>query len=276
MMNQASLRTIRRFITLSLITAILLYTSFAYANARSSWEKDVYSPAQSKPGYTETITVSTGEWAPFISEKKIGYGPISMVVSEAFALSGVKVKYRFFPWKRAMQELRSKRVVASSAWRATDERQQEFLFSDGVYDNQNVFFHLKSTPFDWNKLSDLKRYYVGAALGYAYSEEFEKAEERGDFDVFRVNKEKSLVEMLLTQRIDVFPANREVGLQLIRQQAPEAFDQFAIHPKPISINPLRLIFNQDKKGAALLKKFNAGLQRIKQSGRYAEIYGSGS
>jgi len=171
-----------------------------------------------------------------------------------------------------MQELRAGRVMASSAWRKTNDREQEFLFSDDVYDNQNVFFHLKSTPFNWNSLSDLKKYYIGAALGYAYSEDFERGEERGDFEVFRVNKEKSLVEMLLTRRIDAFPANREVGLQLIRSQTPEAFSQFAIHPKPLSLKPLHLAFIKDQNSKALLQSFNMGLRQLKQSERYAEIY----
>ena len=150
---------------------------------------------------------------------------------------------------------------------------EEYIsLSDGIYDNTNVFFHLKSTQFDWTNISDLKPYYIGAALGYAYSVDFEKGEERGDFKVFRVNKEKSLIEMLLTKRIDVFPANREVGLQLIHSQAPEAFNQFAIHPKPISLKPVNLAFKKDPKSQLLLAKFNAGLKQLKESGRYAEIY----
>lgn len=227
---------------------------------------------QTSDAPAQKILVSTGEWSPLISAQKTGYGPISTVITEAFAVSGIEVEFRFFPWKRALQEVRSGRVVASSAWRKTNDRQQEFLFSNGVYDNLNVFFHLKSRNFDWHNLSDLKHYYLGAALGYAYSEDFEKAEERGDFEVFRVNKERSLVEMLLTQRIDAFPANREVGLQLIRSQTPEAFDQYVIHPKPISKSPLHLVFGKGQRNQALLKKFNAGLQQLKQSGRYAEIY----
>ncbi len=163
-------------------------------------------------------------------------------------------------------------MMASSVWRKTDNRQQDFLFSEGVYDNQNVFFHLKSTEFNWDNLLDLKDYYIGAALGYAYSEDFAKAEQRGELEVFRVNKERSLVEMLLTKRIDVFPANREVGLELIRTQTPEAFDQYVIHPKPISFKPLHLVFHKSQQGEALLKQFNTGLKALKQSGRYAEIY----
>lgn len=268
MTKPRTLKITSKFLTISIMSFIYLLTASSFAATQSL----PHPPLDQKVPLTRTVIVSTGEWSPIISKQKLGYGPLSMVISEAFALSGIKVEFQFFPWKRAMQELRSGRTMASSAWRKTSDREQEFLFSDGVYDNQNVFFHLKSTPFDWNTLSDLKNYYIGAALGYAYSEDFEKGEERGDFEVFRVNKEKSLIEMLLTKRIDVFPANREVGLQLIRTQTPEAFAQFAIHPKPISLKPLHLVFNKDPNSKAMLNKFNLGLRQLKQSGRYAEIY----
>ena len=268
MINSSTLTIAHRTLTVSIMSLIYLYAASTFAETKIPTP----TPVEQQAPLTRTIIITTGEWSPIISKQKLGYGPLSMVITEAFGINGVKVEFQFFPWKRAMQELRSGRAMASSAWRKTNDREQEFLFSEGIYDNQNVFFHLKSMPFDWNNISDLKRYYIGAALGYAYSKDFEKAEEQGDLEVFRVNKEKSLIEMLLTKRIDVFPANREVGLQLIRSQTPEAFNQFAIHPKPISLQPLHLVFNKDATSEALLNEFNAGLQQLKQSGRYAEIY----
>ncbi len=268
MIKQRALRLPHRFMTILIISLFCWFSPDLYAGKKASHLSSANQPTL----LTRTIIVTTGEWPPLISNRKIGGGPISTVISEAFAISGIKVEFQFFPWKRALQELRIGRAIASSAWRITKDREQEFLFSDGIYDNQNVFFHLKSTVFDWKQLSDLEDYYIGAALGYAYSEGFDKGEKKGDFEVFRVNKEKSLIDMLLTKRIDVFPANREVGLQLIRSQTPDAFNQFTIHPKALSFNPLHLVFNQDNKSKALLDKFNNGLRQLKQSGRYAEIY----
>jgi len=223
----------------------------------------------------QTITVTTGEWAPLISEKLSGYGPISIIVKEAFSHNSIDVEFRFVPWKRAMREVDIGSSNASSAWRITDKRKQKFLFSENVYENENVFFYLKSRPFDWKTLKDLKPYQIGAVLAYAYSEDFENAEKKGAFEVYRVNKEKLLIDMLLSGRIHAFPANREVGLSLIRSEAPEFFNDFAIHPKPLTKKPLRLIVKKNAKGQALLKKFNAGLKTLKSSGRFEEIYGKG-
>jgi len=230
-----------------------------------------YSQASS----IETVTVTTGEWSPLISKNLSDYGPISAVVKEAFLQNSIDVKFRFLPWKRAMREVHIGSSDASSAWRITDERKQKFLFSDSIYENENVFFYLKTKPFNWDTLKDLKHYKLGAVLAYAYSEEFERAEKIGTFEVYRVNKEKLLVYMLISGRINAFPANREVGVNLIRSEAPELFNDFAIHPKPLIKKPLSLIFKNNAKGRRLLKKFNNGLEKLKSSGRFEEIYGKG-
>ena len=229
--------------------------------------------SQAEP--VQTVTVTTGEWSPLISESLSGYGPISTIVKETFSLKNIDVKFRFLPWKRAMREVDIGSSDASSAWRITDERKQKFLFSHSIYENENVFFYLKSSPFNWDTFKDLKHYQIGAVLAYAYSEEFESAEKKGAFEVYRVNKEKLLISMLLSGRIHAFPANREVGLNLIRSETPEFFNDFSIHPKPLTKKPLSLIFKNNAKGRTLLKKFNAGLKKLKSSGRFEEIYGKG-
>lgn len=237
-----------------------LWLIFAFAS---------YSQATS----LQTVTITTGEWSPLISQELSGYGPISTVVKEAFLNKDIEVKFRFVPWKRALREVNIGSSDASSAWRITDERKQKFLFSDSVYENENVFFYLKSTPFNWNTFKDLNNYQIGAVLAYAYSKEFESAENKGVFSVYRVNKETLLVSMLLSGRIHAFPANREVGVNLIRSEVPEFFNDFAIHPKPLKTKPLSLIFKKNAHGRALLKTFNEGLKTLKSSGRFEEIYG---
>lgn len=220
----------------------------------------------------QTLKVSTGEWAPLISSEAANDGPVSQVVKEAFALSGIPVELNYHPWKRAMEEVRLKRADAGFAWRKTEERAREFLFSEEIYEGVNVFFHLKSVPFHWQKIEDLDAYRLGGALGYAYSQAFDDAEKAGTFEVFRVNDETSLVGLLLTRRIDVFPANREVIRHLIKQQHPNQLNQIVFHPLPLTRKPLHLIAMPTDAGRELIKQFNLGLNRLQISGRFQQIY----
>lgn len=55
----------------------------------------------------ETITLTNGEWAPYLSESFKYGGFLSRVCSEAFALEGVDVEYEYLPWKRAYESARA-------------------------------------------------------------------------------------------------------------------------------------------------------------------------
>ncbi len=47
-----------------------------------------------------TIRLTNGEWEPCMGEHCPHYGLSSHIVTEAFKLVGINVKWSFFPWKR--------------------------------------------------------------------------------------------------------------------------------------------------------------------------------
>ena len=105
----------------------------------------------------ETIRITNGEWEPFLSEYSYGYGLDSHIVSEAFKLEGITVKWEFFPWTRAYQQAKDGiDWDASCCWWPAQETKDAFLLSDVVSKTSFVFFHLKSTQFDWASFDDLK------------------------------------------------------------------------------------------------------------------------
>ena len=55
----------------------------------------------------DVITISSGEWPPYISQQLPHYGVTSQIVSEAFEQVGVTVKYEFLPWSRAIEAARA-------------------------------------------------------------------------------------------------------------------------------------------------------------------------
>ncbi len=90
----------------------------------------------------ETIRITNGEWTPFLSEGLEHYGVVSRIVAESFALEGVKVKYRFFPWARAYKLVKSGDWDGSVVWSRTPEREKDVYFSDPLLVSYDVFFHL--------------------------------------------------------------------------------------------------------------------------------------
>jgi len=221
----------------------------------------------------KTIKVATGEWAPFMSQKLKHYGFITHIVTDAFAAEGVKVEYTFCPWARAMDYTKKGVTVASSAWYWNEERAKYFHFSDPVFVEQQVFFHLKERPFGWQKMDDLKGIRIGAMIGYFYGKNFKQAEDSGILKVDRIASDELNFKKLLAHRVNIVVVSLFVGQSLLRTKFSEAqLSKITYHPKPVLEGPLCLIFTKNAKGLEWLPIFNRGLGKLKASGKLDEFF----
>ncbi len=222
----------------------------------------------------EKVVLTNGEWPPYMSENLAHYGVVSLVVSEAFALEGVVVEYRFFPWKRSFSLARKGKFNGSVVWWKTPEREKNFIYSDPVLDVQYVFFHLKSAPFDWKTVEDLKGMEIGATKGYNYGDLFQNAEKNGEIRVQRVPKDELNFKKLLKGKIRLFPVDVEVGYTMLQNTyPPETVALITHHPTPIRSDPHHLILsNKIDRNKALVQLFNRGLKRLKESGKFDEYF----
>ena len=154
---------------------------------------------------SETIRITNGEWQPFLSKDVPHHGFASHIVTEAFALVGVEVEYGFFPWSRAMKLARDGIWDGTAVWGTSEKRLQKFHFTDVVVPSTYVFFHLKTTAFDWDDYDDLGDLKVGGTVEYSYSNAFEAAEAAGVFRTIRGRSDEVSLKNLLKRRLDVFP-----------------------------------------------------------------------
>lgn len=219
----------------------------------------------------ETITLTAGEWLPYISAQAPHYGPVARIVSAAFALEGVHVKYAFRPWSRAYAEAAGGLADGSVGWSTNNgdsDRNRRFYFSDVLFDGQSVFFHLKSRPFRWTTFERLADVKLGGTAGYEY---------RFDNDPrIRMDRSAASDELnfrkLAAGRFDIFPANLDVGLHILRHDLPpEQASLITWDPRPYNITHYHMILNKTPAAnQRYLALFNRGLQRLKDSGKYAQ------
>ncbi|MBF0225832.1 MAG: transporter substrate-binding domain-containing protein [Desulfobacterales bacterium] len=227
----------------------------------------------SKIAYNEEIVrITNGEWPPYLSEKLKHYGVASHIVTEAFALEGVKVQYGFFPWSRAFDLAEKGEWDGSAIWTWSKEREKEFYISDPVVESGYVFFHLKNLPFDWNNIEDLKGYKIGGTLEYNYGEPFENAEKKGIINVIRIPKDELNFAKLLGKRIDIFPMTLDVGYTILHENyTPEVVSTVTNHLKPLRVDPLHLLLSKKiPKNKELIILFNNGLKKLREIGKLDE------
>ena len=220
------------------------------------------------------IRITNGEWEPYLSESSFEYGLASHIVSEAFRLEGIAIKWGFFPWKRSYELARQGLWDASAVWWPTPEARKDFWISDPVVETSFVYFHLKNKVFDWESVDDLQGLNIGITLGYDYGKEFMSAMTQGRISVDANAQDELNYRKLLLGRIDVFPNDPMVGYAQIKNTfSPDNAARFTHHPKVFERSTLSLIISKEaEKGQYYLEKFNAGLEKLKQSGRLAQMF----
>jgi polar amino acid transport system substrate-binding protein len=223
--------------------------------------------------YAEKVKLTNGEWAPFTSEKLFGHGLASHIVTEAFAQEDIEVEWGFMNWKRAFEWAKTGEWDGSIVWAKSPEREEYFIYSDPVIRTLNVFSYLKSKPFDWKEVEDLRGLIMGFTRGYNYGGYVTEAVDKNIVTTSYVDNDISNLQMLLAGRIDIFPIEMHVGRDLVNSKFADQAHLIAFHEK-IATNSRPLYLIIPKKGnnpEKLRNRFNSGLKKITDSGRLKEL-----
>jgi len=221
----------------------------------------------------EAVRLASGEWPPWLSKDSKHYGIISRIVTEAFASEGVDVKYGFFPWKRSFCLAKTGKWDGTIAWSRKAEREKDLFYSDQIFSDAKVFFHLKENQFDWETFEDIRNLKICTTLGYTYGKAFDQFVKEGKINMAVVPKDRLCFKRVLIGRIDIFPMNLAAGYAVIHKNyPPEKASRFTHHPKPLYAKPYHMLMTKTnpERSLRLLKLFNQGLKKLKSSGKLAE------
>lgn len=249
------------------LVAILLLTTPVFTQSAN----ETGSAAQN-PG--KMVRIANGDWAPYTGPDLPGQGCDSQVVSEAFALEGIRVEYSFFPWARSYLFSENGIVDGTLEWEGTSAQQAtHFVSSDAISKQQWVFFHRNDKVFTWNRLDDLAGKRIGLTIGYAYSDALAAMQKQHPAMFTEAASDLLNLRKLLTGRIDLFPMERAVGRHLIKTAlTPGEQTKLTEHPKSLAdFSPHLLLSRAIPENNQRILQFNRGLHRLKESGRYAEI-----
>ncbi len=218
----------------------------------------------------QTVRIATGEFPPYVSKDLKHQGLVTRIVREAFNLAGMEAKFKFFPWKRSKNLAKIGAWDACSFWAKMPSIKRDFYVSDTLVEGPLVFFHSRKTDFDWQSVEDLKEYRIGGVLGNVYGPDIASADRTGKINIYRLPSEKEALKLLVNGGIQIFPVNREAGFYLLHKNFPEKkIRHITYHPNPIRISDYALIFSKKfDKNKKLVKRFNKGLKKLKESGRY--------
>lgn len=230
----------------------------------------LFSVTLATPLRGENLVIATGEWPPYVSSSLAHDGVTARIVRAAFEAVGDTVEFKFYPWSRTLLVSETGEVDASFPWSHSVEREVGHLYSDPIGEYGYVFFHLKTTPFSWQRLEDLKGLTIGTTYSYNYGDEFIEGAERGLYRIEWVTSDELNWRKLMAGRIDLFPSDREAGYAELRELFPDD-SRFKVTHHPLPLKPMtsmHLLFPKDiPESVQRLERFNAGLRMLTEDGR---------
>jgi polar amino acid transport system substrate-binding protein len=227
----------------------------------------------SLPVSAKQITLSVGEWPPYMGSDLPNNGAIAEIITEAFADIGYQVSFEFYPWARAMEQAQLGRVDGTGLWLKTESRESEFYFSEPVLEEKHVFFYNRTNKPKLDSFEALKSYsYVGLE-DFSYGLDLDNIIRAKQINMHRVSNDEQAFGMLLKNRVSIYPQEMAVGYYLLRQYFSEQDMKSIGHIEQpfMRKNSHILLSKGDKDNAKLIEIFNESLQRMKQSGRYDQL-----
>ena len=222
----------------------------------------------------ESVKIAIGEWAPFFSESLPGYGPVPEIVSRAFEIEGLKSEFSFRPWKRAMIMTTRGKFDGTPGWVFSEERAKSFHYSDDLFEQRDLIYMLADSQFDFTSAADFTGKRTRVLIGSYIGDEFDALAKKGQLTVGESRSYEDMFLLLVEKKIDFIYLGELVGRDIVQNKLPFRYRSL-IKAKNSFREPHKyylLVSKQKKDGLQLLKTFNSGLKKLRDSGEYLRIY----
>ncbi|WP_196156969.1 ABC transporter substrate-binding protein [Reinekea sp. G2M2-21] len=216
------------------------------------------------------VRFAIGDWPPYVSEFDPQARLLERLIREAYASQHLSVTFDYFPWKRSYEYVRQGEYDGTFPWNSTQQRRDDFLIhSVPLVQDNGVFFHLKSTPFDWQALTDIGKYRVGVVVGFKQQEVYRRLGIQAEL----IETEEAAFRMLMAGRIDVYQTSRLVGLTTARRLfTTDQLQRLTYHSRAVEVNTYFVLFaKHSSRSAELADALDAGLRYLQATGQYESL-----
>lgn len=217
-----------------------------------------------------TINLVTLNWPPYYAESLPEQGVITKIVRSTFKKANMNVEITFKPWARALKEAETGIKDGLLGAYKTEERFEKMHYSIPIFNVEEVLFQNSKKPLiTFDSLEDLKPYSIGILISASHSEEFDKAEFLNKNPAPNI---KSLIQMLLSSRVDLVALSKIVALDYMNKNDPDRVSEILSISPSLSINPLYVtIGRMHPNGEAIIDKINKAYLELEDNGQIKEI-----
>ena len=173
------------------------------------------------PLAAKQITLASIDYPPFYGKTLPENGPMTEVITRAYAKLGYKVNVVFLPWARAMEWSRKGRIDGMlGVWYST-KRIADFRYSNPIMPNEIGFYKRKDDKISYQNYDDLKKqgYVLGSVRGYVQPTGLEES----GIPIMYVNDDVQNFKILSKKRVDLIVVDKEYAKYMLEQPALSKF-----------------------------------------------------
>lgn len=219
------------------------------------------------------LRVRADSWMPFNGDpaaEKPGY--VVEFLREIFEPQGIKVDYQVMPWADALKAAATGEIDGVICANAT-EAEKLVIGHESIAEPQFSLFVRKDNPWTYQNLHSLQGVRLGAVEGYSYWDSIDGYIKKGGTPPIKFYNGNApaaeAVADLSSGKIDVFVESVLVFYWALKNTGQKFSDFRAAYTEPTE--PLFVAFTKNKQGAEFARKLDAGIQKLKESGRYDAI-----
>lgn len=220
-----------------------------------------------------SVKLVTGhDYAPFADPQLPEGGMAAAIVRAAYKAVPTKLdEIAFTDWKRGYKAVQRGEFAGTFPYVKTPERRQAMYYSDPIYVTKSYPALNARTSLNIDSINEMVGLTFCAPDDYAIPSEIKKMEEQGKVFAMRPYELVDCARMLRRERVDFVPTLKPV----FRRTAEDTFggtSAFRFGDLVLRQRALHVIFPKNRDGAkAAVETFNAGLERVKESGEWTAI-----
>lgn len=211
------------------------------------------------------IRIAVTEWPPYTSEHLPGNGILCQTVRRAFSAVGIRVKYIWLPWKRALSDTADGKYDALLGANRTAARMRDFIFPGRGFPVRTCL--ISRADYPKKHLRSLRQFAparVGILLGSLFTDRFRKIP---GLEIDFANSIRSNLAKLLYGRIDLLVEDPRTIAWLQQKHFPGTPPVITVGT-PVAVEPVYCIFPRRlQRSPHLSNLYRRGIYRTGYSGQ---------
>lgn len=227
------------------------------------------SPISTK---AEEFNIAVAKMPPYVLEENGQIkGILVDITKKLFERIGHEVHFQFFPWPRAIQNLKNGRVHGIIPFFKTKERETYSTFvEDGLVKMNLVFFRAKGSEIKINQLEDAEPYRIVKVDKASLGHKFHEYQTTNKLKVQLVPNTTLGVRVLASGRVDLMASVETIARYAAKHQ--KLADQIEVAGKPFKTMTAYLALSSVPTMRHLVSKLEYELATMKADGTIDQIY----